>query len=216
MAFAKAPDLLVQLKANPRGVDLHKLERRYKKYELGLLRHDGRNGFNTPSGKVEIASSILAKYGYDALPVYVDPVEGPLNSPELHKEYPLVLNTGARIMSTFRSQHQNVPSLVKLQDRPQVLINTLDAKKRNIKSGDRVVVRTKRGEVFFWADVSNAVVPGAVEVNMGGGKPIHAECWRGSNVNFLTDFDNRDPISGFPVFKALLCEIDKAQDNEKT
>ena len=38
-------------------------------------------------------------------------------------EYPLVLNTGARIQSTFRSQHLNVPGLVRLQEHPQVLIN---------------------------------------------------------------------------------------------
>jgi hypothetical protein len=45
---------------------------------------------------------------------------------------------------------------------------------------------------------------------VGGGKPIHVESWRDSNANILTDFYNRDPISGFPVFKALLCEIKKA------
>jgi anaerobic selenocysteine-containing dehydrogenase len=210
MSFADRPDLLVELKANPEGVRLPGLERKYKKYELGLLRRDGSNGFNTPSGKVEITSSILAKHGYDALPVYVNPVEGPLNDPELHRDYPLILNTGARIMNTFRSQHQNIPSLVNLQDKPLVLINPEDAKKRNIKNGDKVIVRTKRGEVCFWADVSDKVVPGAVEVNMGGGKPVQVEPWRDSNTNILTDFENRDPISGFPVFKALLCEVRRA------
>ncbi len=210
MAFAGRPDLLAELKANPAGVNLQGPERRYKKYELGLLRRDGGNGFNTPSGKVEIASGILAKHGYDALPVYVDPVEGPLNDPELHRAYPLVLNTGARIMSTFRSQHQNIPSLVNLQDKPLVLMNPEDAKKRDIKHGDKVIVRTKRGKVYFWANVSDKTVAGSVEVNVGGGKPIHVESWRDSNANVLTDFNNRDPISGFPVFKALLCEIERA------
>ena len=52
-------------------------------YEKGLLRKDGQPGFNTPSGKVEIASSMLAEYGYDPLPAYSEPVEGPLGSPEL-------------------------------------------------------------------------------------------------------------------------------------
>jgi len=28
-------------------------------------------------------------------------------------------------------------------------------------------------------------------------------------VNDLTDPDNRDPISGFPVYKALLCDVVK-------
>ncbi|RPI78071.1 MAG: dehydrogenase [Desulfobacteraceae bacterium] len=208
-AFALKPGLLAELKANPRGVRLEQPVG-YKKYERGLLRRDGRPGFETRSGKIEIASSLLAEYGYDPLPVYVDPAEGPLRNPELHRSYPLILNTGARIMSTFRSQHLNIPSLVKLQDKPLVLINPRDAEKRGIASGDKVLVRTKRGELYIWADVTDKVVAGAVELNVGGGKPIQAEYWRDCNPNVLTDFNNRDPISGFPVFKALLCEIEKA------
>ncbi len=113
-------------------------------------------------------------------------------------------------MSTFRSQHLNIPALVKLQQKPLVLMNPLDAKKRGIVKGDKVLIRTRRGRVYFWADVTDRVVPGAVEVNVGGGKPIQVEGWRDANTNFLTDFSNRDPISGFPVFKALLCEVEKA------
>ncbi len=46
---------------------------------------------------------------------------------------------------------------------------------------------------------------------MGGGGPLQPGDWKNANVNELTDFDNRDPISGFPVFKALLCEVEKAE-----
>jgi anaerobic selenocysteine-containing dehydrogenase len=209
MAFVKKPALLEKLKENLAGVRLPGAEITYRKYELGLLRPDGRPGFDTPSGKVEIASSILARHGYDALPVYTDPVEGPMMDPKLHEAYPLVLNTGARIMSTFRSQHLNIPSLVKLQDKPMVLMHPSDAAMRGIGSGDKVLVRTRRGQVCFWADVSKKVVQGAVEVNVGGGKPTQMEGWRDANANLLTDFNNRDPLSGFPVFKALLCDIEK-------
>ncbi len=208
-AFAKTPELLAELKKHPEGVKLPTAERRYKKYELGLLRKDGKPGFETPSGKVEISSSILAKYGYEALPVYVDPQEGPLQDPELLSEFPLILNTGARIQSTFRSQHLNIPGLLKLQDKPQVLINPQDADKRGISDGDRVSIRTKRGQVCFYAAVTDQVLPGSVEVNVGGGGPIQVEVWREANTNCLTDLYNRDPISGFPVFKALLCQIEK-------
>ena len=50
---------------------------------------------------------------------------------------------------------------------------------------------------------------GQVEVNMGGGSPIQAEEWRNANTNYVTDFENRDLISGFPVYKALLCDVKK-------
>jgi len=209
-AFAEKPEMLLALKENPRGIAPPPQEVRYKKYELGLLRGDGRPGFNTPSGKVEIASSTLARLGYEALPVYVEPTEGPQADPGLHRAYPLILNTGARIQSTFRSQHQNIPSLVRLQEKALVLMHPRDARARGIRSGDRVLVRTRRGRAHFWADVTERVAQGAVEMNAGGGKPVHGEGWREANANFLTDFHNRDPISGFPVFKALLCEIEKA------
>jgi len=72
-----------------------------------------------------------------------------------------------------------------------------------------VDVVTPRGRVCFWAAVGDDLVEGAVEVNMGGGGIIGAEDWRQANVNELTDLENLDPISGFPVYKALLCEVEK-------
>ena len=65
-------------------------------------------------------------------------------------------------------------------------------------------------EASLWADVTDKAAEGSAEMNVGGGKPIQEEGWRDANANFVTDFCNRDPISGFPVFKALLCEIEKA------
>ncbi len=209
-AFAQDPALLQRLKDSPDGVELTTPERKYRKYAAGVLRKDGRSGFPTPSGKLEITSQLLAKHGYAQLPVYIEPLEGPLSDPETAEKYPLVMNTGARIQSTFRSQFLNVPGLVELQDKPRVLINPADARSRGVKDGDRVMVITKRGEAPFYAAVTEQVPPGGVEVNMGGGNPAQVEAWREANVNELTDFANRDGISGFPVFKALLCRVDPA------
>jgi anaerobic selenocysteine-containing dehydrogenase len=210
-AFATGPVSLEELKARPEGVKFDAGRQEHRKYAKGLLRKDGEPGFDTPSGKVELASSLLEKYGYDGLPVYVEPTEGPLGSPELCKKYPLVFNSGARLQSAFRSQHLNIPGLLKLQPRPQVLIHPMDAKARGIENGDRVWVKSPRGRVGFWAKVTDDVMTGQVEVNVGGGSPIHPEGWREANANYLTDYENRDPISGFPVFKALLCEVQKRE-----
>jgi len=210
-AFEKKPELLLRLKETDDGLQPPQKPSEYKKYEKGLLRSDGQPGFSTPSGKVELRSSMMEKNGYEGLPVYVDPVEGPHGDKAAFQEYPLILNTGARIQSTFRSQHLSIPSLVKLQNKPQVLINPQDANEREIKQGDKVAIRTKRGVVHFWAKVTEKVLPGSVEANQGGGNPIQVKEWRDGNVNNLTDFSNRDPISGFPVFKALLCQIEKSK-----
>jgi anaerobic selenocysteine-containing dehydrogenase len=211
--LAKSPVSLEELKSKPEGISLSSPPMVYEKYKAGLLRRDGNPGFETPSGKFEISSGLLKKYGYDALPVYEEPSEGPLGSPELTKDFALVLTTGTRIQSAFRSQHLNIPGLLKFQDRPNILIHPEDAEPRRIRNGDRVWVKTKRGRVPFYAKVTKRITKGVIEANMGGGGPLQPEPWREANVNELTDPENRDPISGFPVFKALLCEVELAMGN---
>jgi hypothetical protein len=75
--------------------------------------------------------------------------------------------------------------------------------------GGCAIIATVKDERLIAVE-PDKVVPGAVELNVGGGKPIQIESWRNCNANILTDFNNRDPIFGFPVFKALLCEIERA------
>lgn len=184
----------------------------YRKWEKSRLRPDGRPGFNTPSGRFEIASSILAEHGYDALPVYTEPGEGPLARPDLAEDYPLVLSSGTRSLYDFRSQHHNVKGLREYQPDPTVLMNGADAEARGIADGDPVWVETRRGRVAYVARLSDDIIPGAVDAQMGGGGPNGPESWRQCNVNILTDPARFDVISGFPVYKTLLCEVRRSQD----
>jgi anaerobic selenocysteine-containing dehydrogenase len=196
-----------QLRDHPQGIPLPRPEMRYFKYKSGDLRADGEPGFETPTGKFEIASEWFRDYGYEPLPVYTEPSEGPIGSPERVEEYPLVFNSGARTNYDFRSQHHNIPSLLKKHPHPLVHIHVTDAEKRGIQDGDEVVVISPRGRVPFRARLTEDIVPGVVEVNMGGGGPLGPADWQQANVNELTDAGNIDPISGFPVYKALLCDV---------
>jgi cysteine desulfurase NifS len=179
----------------------------YKKWEKGKLRSDGKPGFDTPTGKFELWSAILEDYGYEPLPRYIEPEEGPISDPAMSKEYPLVFNSGARPHTDFRSQHHGIEDLLKDNPEPTIELNSADAGKRKIESGDLVEVRTPRGTVPFRARVTDNIIPGAVECNMGGGTPIGSKAWQEWNVNELTDFTKYDKISGFPVYKALLCDV---------
>ena len=170
-------------------------------------------GFETPTGKFEIASTILEEHGHDPLPVYTEPKEGPLTQPELARRFPLVFNSGSRTTTDFRSQFHNIPDLVKERPEPTVLMNRLDAEARNIGQGDLVRVVTPRGGVAFRALVSDDIIQGAIDADMGGGGPIGPQEWHDCNVNELTDLQRYDPISGFPVYKALLCDIVKIDGN---
>ncbi|MFH1775834.1 MAG: aminotransferase class V-fold PLP-dependent enzyme [Chloroflexota bacterium] len=183
----------------------------YKKWQKGGLRRDGQPGFDTPTGKFEIYSTILEEYGYEPLPKYTEPSESPQGSPRVAEKFPLVFNSGARPQTDFRSQHHSIEGLVKDYPEPTVDLNTTDAEKREIKSGDLVEVRTPRGAVPFRARVSADIVNGAVECTMGGGTPVGPKAWQEWNVNDLTDINNYDIISGFPVYKALLCEVAKVE-----
>jgi len=200
---------LAELRRHPEGITLPVPEMRYTKYQTGDLRGDGKPGFETPTGKFEIASEWLRAHGHEPLPVYTEPLESPRTGTEAARRYPLIMSTGARTQSCFRSQHVNIPSLLARQPNPLVHMNRRDAAKRGIADGDPVAVISPRGRVPYWAAVSDDVVEGAVEVNMGGGGVIGPAAWRNANVNQLTDLENLDPISGFPVFKALSCEVEK-------
>jgi cysteine desulfurase NifS len=90
---------------------------------------------------------------------------------------------------------------------PLVIINTRDAASRGIVDGSQVYVESPRGRVKFRAKVTEDIVGGAVEAYQGGGGPIGPKAWQESNVNELTDLTRYDPISGFPIYKTLLCEV---------
>ncbi|MFC2025060.1 IscS subfamily cysteine desulfurase [Chloroflexota bacterium] len=183
----------------------------YKKWQKGSLRKDGKPGFETPTGKFEVWSTILEEYGYEPLPKYIEPTEGPLGSPTLAEKFPLVFNSGARPQTDFRSQHHGIEGLVKDNPEPVVEINVEDAEARAIRSGDLVRVTTSRGSVPFRAKVTADIMKGCIECMFGGGTPIGPKAWQEWNVNIITDINNYDRISGFPVYKALLCDVEKVE-----
>jgi cysteine desulfurase NifS len=121
----------------------------------------------------------------------------------------LVFNSGARVTTDFRSQFHGIPGLVKQRPEPTVTIHTQDAAARGIQHGDAVQVQSRRGQVTMRALVTDDIAPGCVDANMGGGGPLGPKAWQECNINELTDL-KYDSISGFPVYKALLCDVRKA------
>ena len=167
----------------------------------GRENYDEKEGFPTPSGKVEIASSILAEYGFEPLPVYKEPPESPLSRPDLANSYPLVLTSGARVLAYTHSQFRNIDRLRRLMPEPLVDINPADAGPRGIQSGDTVIISSPIGSIKMKANVTDTILAGVVST------PHH---WPGeANVNSLIDDKNLDPISGFPPFKSQLCQVSK-------
>jgi len=156
------------------------------------------HGFKTVTGKIEFDSQELREQGYDGLPLYKEPVESPVSSPDVFADYPLVLTSGGRQKYFTHSQQHNIAKLLDFDPKPRIQIHPDDAAARGIKHDDKVEVSTRRGMVTFYADVTDIMKPGVVHCFHG---------WNEANVNDLTDDSCLDPISGFPAFKSLLCEV---------
>lgn len=208
-AFKDKPDILNQLKSSGE-VFYGKSELIYKKYETGKLRCDGGKGFPTPSGKIEIKSELLSKYGYGSLPEYEDPYDYKFENGTFNKEFPLVLTTGSRGLVRQNSQYMEIPELTKYDKEPLLEINKEDADIRGISSGDDVILITEYGQVFFKAKVTDRIGKGIVHVPHGGGKFTQNESWKNANINSALSFKIRDEISGYIVLKSLCCQVSKS------
>ena len=157
-------------------------------------------GFPTASGKIEFDSAELRAAGHDGLPTYREPAESPLSTPELTHAYPLVLTSGGRNKWYTHSQQRNIPVLRALDPDPRVQLHPSDAGQRGIRNGDAVTVSSPRGAVTFNAELTDSIKPGTAHCFHG---------WNEANINELTDDRHLDPISGFPPFKSLLCQVQK-------
>lgn len=202
------------MKADKHVVNNGRKKMEYRKWEKGLLRSDGKPGFETPSGKFEIKSTVLEKYGYPGLPRYEESIETPISNPALYEKYPLILGTGP-FKPDMKSCLRAIPSFMEKYPYPVVEISETDAEARRIKMGDLVVIKTARGSVTMRAFVTDNIMSGFVYAPVGGGGPLGTEGWKSANVNCLTDLEQFDEISGFPVYKTLLCEVKKKKRERK-
>jgi anaerobic selenocysteine-containing dehydrogenase len=166
---------------------------KYKRYET--------EGFPTPSKKIEIYSETLKEMGHEPLPVHIEPLESPISTPELAKEYPLILTTGSRLLEFLHSEHRNIEKLRKKNPEPFAEINTETALNYHIKDGDKIVVETKRGSIDIKARVTEDILPDVVNISHG---------WAEADVNILTDEKPANTVGGQPALKSLLCKISKS------
>ena len=197
-------DDFVRALLQPTSVDFGQLDKR-----PGGVFHSPRErqrylkgGFNTPSGKAEIYSETLEGYGYSPLPTFEEPAESPVTKPDLARKYPLILITGARVSAFTHSQHRNVPVLRKHMPQPLVEINPRTAESLGILDGDLVTIESPRGSIKSYAKLTEDIHPKVVSIQHG---------WSEANANVLTDDMGRDPVSGYPGFRSVLCRIRKEE-----
>jgi len=198
-----------ELRNKPHGVEVPIHYRKYKDM-----------GFGTKTGKFEIYSTQMEEWGYDPLPAHVEPPESPFITPERFKDYPLILNTGAKQPMFWHSQGRQIKSLRMLSPEPIAEMHVETATALGIKGGDYVWIETVRGKLRMKCIPNNQIHPKVVSIPHGWWLPE----WPGpdhgvfevcSNVLVDDDLDNCDVVLGSSPLKGLLCRVALAAPPEK-
>jgi len=179
-----------------------------------VYRRHEEGGFDTASKKVELYSESLKKWGFDPMPVYIEPPETPYSAPDMIDEYPLIF-TSLKLNEYWHSCHRQLKSLREAAPDPIVRIHPETAHNLGIKDGDDAYIETKRGKIKQKAVLTDIVDKRVVLVDFGwwfpekGAENQHG--WEESNYNILTD--NKPPYNkemGSLCIRGLLCKVFKA------
>jgi anaerobic selenocysteine-containing dehydrogenase len=166
----------------------------YRKYE--------KEGFKTPSRKVECFSERFRNAKYPPLPLFNHPNESAFTHPDLAGEYPLK-GTTRRPAEFVHTKMRNLPIVNRRYPDPLVMVHPLDAVNRGIQDDDLVEVRSPRGKIQVKAKITEDIGPGMVAVDFGWGNPTDDK----PAINILTSDSTWDPVSGGYPNRLFLCEI---------
>ncbi len=188
------------------------LPREFRRYEKS------QPPFGTASGKVELYSSVFEAVGYDPLPNYQEPPDGPISTPELFKEFPLIY-THYRTLSYMHSEGRQIDRQRRLTPDPYLEINSETASKLGINEGDWVYLDTpkSKGEwrITFKARLIPEMHPDVVAGPHGWWFPEKPGPEHGcfdSNINAVLTLDPPyDPAIGVMQCRAFLCRVWKAE-----
>ncbi len=181
------------------------VSKEFRKYE--------KEGFNTPSGKVEIYSDRFEQFGYEPIPVYHELPETPYSAPELAKEYPLIFTSDHP--SVFQhSADRHISALRGVEPEPVVEIHPKTAAKLGIEDGEWVYIETGRGKIKQKAFLTPGIDPRVVSISYAWWFPEKGISelygWQESNINILTDDKPPyNPQIGSTNLRGILCKVYK-------
>lgn len=192
-----------ELRAHPEGLSLDGVPH-YHRYR--------REGFKTPTGRIEVFSEALRDIGQDPLPRFVEPALSPVDAAA--EEFPLVL-TSAKVVHYCHGQHRHIPSLRRRSPDPEVSLHPDTAGQRGIADGDWVGIHTPHGRVQMRARLDAGLDPRVISAQYGWWQgnealslPAYASVGAGSaNYNSLISDRAADPISGSTGLRSSLCEV---------
>jgi len=158
--------------------------------------------FLTPSGKCELYSERMADMGLDPVPAFTPPYEFPEEVPALAARYPLTL-VSSPAHQFLNSTFVNVGALCRAAREPECILHPMDAERRGIAAGARVVVHNDRGAFTAVARVEDSIRAGVVWAPSIWWGKFAAD---GANANQTTSQLETDMGHG-PVFYDNLVEV---------
>jgi anaerobic selenocysteine-containing dehydrogenase len=179
----------------------------WKKYE--------KTGFGTPSGKVEIYSSTMEKYGYDPMPRYVEQHGTIMSDPKLAKEYPLTYFIGSKSDPYFQQQGRNIASLRRLAPEPWVELHPDTGYDLGLSDGDFVAVETPHGKITAVAKFTDDGHPKVVRVpyrwwlpEQNPYAPNFSGLFQVADNNLTSDANEySDPEQGILSLRGQMCKV---------
>ncbi|MCP4104153.1 MAG: AMP-binding protein [Desulfobacteraceae bacterium] len=209
---------ILNYRLEPLGLNFEELKEKFMVFPPHEYRKFEKSGFHTSSGKVELYAGILKISGYDPLPNYEEPPESPVSRPDTAKDFPYILITGARNRGYFHSEHRQIASLRKHRPDPLAHIHPDAAASQDISDGEWIYVRSPRGKIRMKAALTPDIRKDTVNIDHGWWFPEEEGTgfgiWK-SNANLLTsDAPPYDPAFGTYQLRALLCGIEKIENNK--
>jgi anaerobic selenocysteine-containing dehydrogenase len=185
----------------PTGLTFREFKEKKRIFAPLVYRQFEKNGFNTPSGKVELYSSLLEKNNCAPLPSYTAPVESPADAPGPETEYPCILTTGWRLPVYRHTENRENPLLREIAPRPGLLIHPDTASRLGISEGDPVIVETRVGSATLHAVLTLGIHPDVVQATPG---------WRGeANINRVIPWDRFAEGIGSVPMRGVSCRVKK-------
>ena len=182
-----------KLRQHPEGLRATPLE--FEKYR--------RQGFATPSGKVELFSERLAAAGHLPVPFQDGSIVDPISYAETAGPDALIGISGARNNRFTHTQFFHIPALRRGDPEPTADLHPEEARSRGIVGGQMLTITTPRGRVRLRSRLTKAIPKGIVRLAWGWGE-VDPEM----NVNNLTDDDRRDPVTGTPSSRSFMCRLE--------
>ena len=188
----------------PLGISLEELkEKGYYRPPATETAAEKEPTFNTPSGKIELASETLAKSNFAATPVWEEP---PANAPGT-----FYLLTGKVAQHTQFATHNNKLLHERVPTNP-LWINPAPAAKLGIADGDAIWVASAGGRVKTIAQVTEKIRPDCVYMTPGFGhvsKGLTTAYGQGTSDSDL-HLTFTDPVSGSQALSQTTVTVEKA------